>query len=129
MIYGPLWDFEYSIGIGWYDGERPNPNHTIFKHLFMDRLLEDPYFKSIVVEEWNSIRSVIKKDLLSFITEESNKISLSEKNNFKRWPILNSKISAGGIPLGSYEAELACDLSFLQAHIDWLDTEIQSWVL
>ena len=45
--------------------------------------------------------------------------------NFNRWPILKEQVSAGGIPLGSWENELECDMAFLESHIAWLDKEIQ----
>ena len=32
----PLWDFEWSIGIGWYYGERPNPEHGLIVHPYYD---------------------------------------------------------------------------------------------
>ena len=44
--------------------------------------------------------------------------------NFKRWDILDEKVSLGGIPLGSYEAELACDKQFMINRIEWLNSAI-----
>ena len=39
--------------------------------------------------------------------------------------LLTNRISVGGIPLGTYDAELACDVEFLKKRIEWLDAEIK----
>lgn len=56
--------------------------------------------------------------------EFAENISISQQMNFMRWPILNQQVSAGGIPLGSYESELACDKQFMVNRIEWLDSVI-----
>jgi len=56
LFMGPTWDFEWSLGIGWYDGARPRPadywvwNGNAF---YFDRLLQDPDFKALVKSVWN----------------------------------------------------------------------------
>ncbi len=126
---GPVWDFEWSIGIGWYDGERPNPDHTLVGKgntlPYFGIIIKDSAFMQNVKEKWDRIYPTLWEELRSFILEKASEIEVSQALNFARWPILKEKISAGGVPLGSWESELECDLSFLESHIEWLNRQIQ----
>ena len=52
---GPLWDFEWSLGIGWYDGiERPNPNHTLVDSCYFQQLSKNEFFV-------NNVRNIHNK--------------------------------------------------------------------
>lgn len=124
---GPVWDFEWSIGIGWYYDEKPNPNHDIsINHPYYSRLVHSTYFKETVKNEWNKVSKNIKNNLLTYIENEAKMIDKSQKLNFVRWDILNKMVSVDGIPLGSYEAELECTTTYLSTHIDWLSDYINS---
>ena len=125
---GPVWDFEWSLGIGWYDGPRPRDvNYWAQKdqYLYFKRLLEDEYFVNQLKNIWNNKKNYIKDNIFSFIDEKADEIEQSRILNFKRWNILNERISVGGIPLGSYESELTYDKEFLKKRIEWLDKEIE----
>lgn len=123
---GPVWDFEWSLGIGWYDGPRPrNVNYWAQKdQLYFSRLLEDEYFVNELKNVWNSKKGQIN-NIIDYIYRQSEEIKKSRELNFKKWNgLLTNRISVGGIPLGSYDAELACDVEFLKKRIDWLNNEI-----
>lgn len=125
---GPVWDFEWSIGIGWYEGARPRPaNYYVWNSnaFYYDRLLQDPAFKAQVRELWQSI-SVTDK-ILSYIDETTTLLEKSVELNFKRWDIMNYRVSVGGIPMGSYDKEVACDRQFFNNHINWLDEELSNY--
>lgn len=128
LSMGPVWDFEWSIGIGWYDGVRPRPaDYYVWQSnvFYYDRILQDPYFKAKVKELWNSI--AIKDNILQHIEETTQLIAKSQELNFKRWDIMNDRVSAGGIPMGSYENEVACDRQFFINHMNWLASEISNY--
>ncbi len=127
LKYGPMWDAEWSLGVGWYNGERPNPNHSLVNHLYYSRLINDPYFKSIVKEEWDAIKGSIETNLMNFIDQEAVSLSVSQEVNFTRWDIMNSVISVGGIPMGSYWKELKCDKDYLSAQLQYLTDLIATW--
>lgn len=124
LYMGPVWDFEWSIGIGWYNGARPNPNHRWIKPIYFERLMEDSHFSAKVKEIWKSELAGLETELLEYIEELREKLSKSQNVNFTRWNIMNSVVSVGGIPMGSYDAEVDCDKAFLSEHIRWLDTAI-----
>ncbi|MDR0575446.1 MAG: CotH kinase family protein [Tannerella sp.] len=129
LFMGPAWDFEWSIGIGWYEGVRPGPadyyvwNGNAF---YYDRLLQDPAFKTEVKNIWTNYQS-ISQDILNYIDETTKLIDKSQELNFKRWDILNIRVSVGGIPLGSFEKEVECDRRFFINHINWLNTEMAKY--
>lgn len=128
LAMGPVWDFEWSVGIGWYDGARPRPaNYYVWQTnvFYYDRLLQDPKFKAKVKELWNSL--AVTDDILQHIEETTQLIDKSQQLNFKRWDIMNTRVSVGGIPMGSYEKEVECDRQFFINHMNWLANEISNY--
>ena len=125
---GPVWDFEWSLGIGWYEGPRPRDvNYWVQKNeLYFARLLEDEYFVNELKNIWNNKKAQITSVLIDYINQQAALIKKSRELNFKKWnDLLTNRISVGGIPLGTYDAELACDVEFLKKRIEWLDAEIK----
>jgi len=128
LTMGPVWDFEWSIGIGWYEGMRPRPaDYYVWQSdvFYYDRLLQAPQFKAKVKELWNTIS--VTDDILQHMEEMAQLIGKSQKLNFKRWDIMNTRVSVGGIPMGSYEKEVECDRQFFINHMNWLAAEISNY--
>ena len=127
IVMGPVWDFEWSIGIGWYDGPRPRPaNYYVWnRDFYFDTLLKDPAFKKLIKEEWQKLD--VYDQLLNYFDETAKLLDKSQKFNFRRWDILNIRVSVGGRPLGSYEEEVACDRQFFINHYNWLNGEISRY--
>lgn len=127
LIIGPVWDFEWCFGIGWYYGSKPNPNHELYYYFdYYNRLLEDPYFVTVIQNLWTSIKDTIKDELMLFIDTKASMLDKSQELNFTKWDILNRQVSVEGVPLGSYEAEIDCLKAYLSSHIDWLNDTITS---
>lgn len=125
---GPVWDFEWSIGIGWYDGARPRPaNYYVWQsnEFYYDRLLADPQFRTKIKEMWNSLS--VTDDILNHIDQTTQLIAQSQELNFKRWDIMNQRVSVGGIPMGSYEKEVEVDRQFFINHMQWLAGEMANY--
>jgi len=128
LAMGPVWDFEWSIGIGWYDGPRPRPaNYYVWESdaFYFDRLLQDQQFKAKVKEMWGTLS--VTDGVLRHIDETAEYLSQSQALNFKRWDIMNTRVSVGGVPMGSYEKEVACDRQFFINHMNWLSSEIANY--
>jgi spore coat protein CotH len=126
LFMGPVWDFEWSMGIGWYDGVRPRPaNYPVWNGnaFYFDRLLQDPGFADEVKSEWKTYRS-LSTEILKHIDGLKQELAESQKLNFQRWDIMDQRISVGGIPMGSFEEEVECDIQFFNNHINWLETSI-----
>jgi hypothetical protein len=125
LFMGPVWDFEWSIGIGWYEGSRPRPaNYFVWESnaFYYDRLLQDAAFKEKVKAQWRQIN--VTQDILKYFEETKALLEKSQELNFQRWNILNTRVSVGGIPLGTYEKEVDCDRQFFINHLNWLETAI-----
>lgn len=125
ICMGPVWDFEWSLGIGWYYGDRPNPEHKMTVNTaYLRKLLENKAFRQRLKERWKEIWPDLTENLIGFMNETVRTIKYSRRLNFYRWWIMDQRISAGGMPLGSYEAEVECDETYLREHIRWLNEEI-----
>jgi hypothetical protein len=125
LLMGPVWDFEWSLGIGWYDGTRPRPaDYWAQTGWYFATLCTSDAFTETLQELWNQNKALIRQEILQFIDDTKDEIMKSQVMNFKRWDILNARISVGGIPLGSFDAEVVCDRQFFINHLDWLDTAI-----
>ncbi|MEA4994928.1 MAG: CotH kinase family protein [Petrimonas sp.] len=124
---GPVWDFEWSIGIGWYEGARPRPAkyYVWNSNLYYDRLLQDPAFKKEVKDMWQNIS--ITEGILKYIDDTKKLLDKSQELNFRRWNIMNERVSVGGVPLGSYDKEVECDRQFFINHVNWLNEEISKY--
>lgn len=130
LVMGPVWDFEWTIGIGWYNGERPRPaDYLCVNEWYFEKLLKEPDFIDELKSQWANLKQEnpnLAAVINSKMDEFAENISISQQMNFMRWPILNQQVSAGGIPLGSYESELACDKQFMVNRIEWLDSVINA---
>ncbi|MCM1322510.1 MAG: CotH kinase family protein [Bacteroides sp.] len=122
---GPVWDFEWSVGIGWYYGTRPKSadGYVLTKSYYFDRLITDPNFSEKIKTLWNKKYTEIQ-NLCKYLDEKAFEIAKSQRCNFARWPILDTQVSVGGIPLGSYESELECDKQYLANRISWISSHI-----
>jgi hypothetical protein len=125
VCMGPVWDFEWSLGIGWYAGARPRPaGYWVQNGWYFAKLLESPAFTGKVKELWNTYKFQMTVGGLAYFVAAKAEIADSQSLNFRRWDILNTRVSVGGIPLGSFDAEVECDRQFFINHINWLDTAI-----
>ena len=129
LSMGPVWDFEWSMGIGWYEGSRPRPPEyfVCYMDFYNHRLLQDAVFANQVKQMWEKYHNNVSSALLQHITDVQNEIMQSQKLNFERWDILNIRVSVGGIPLGSFENEVECDRQFFINRMNWLGTVLYNF--
>ena len=122
LALGPLWDFDWSLGSGYYDGEeRPNPNHHLVATQYFRRLSADSLFMAEVMRLHRKYGPRVREGVMRYYDELSGLLRKSQALNFERWPILNERISIGAWPLGSWEKEVACDRQFFIDHYNYLD--------
>ena len=122
LALGPLWDFDWSLGSGYYDGEeRPNPNHHLVATQYFRRLSADSLFMAEVIRLHRQYGKKVREGVMRYYDELSDLLRKSQALNFERWPILNQRISIGAWPLGSWEKEVACDRQFFIDHYNYLD--------
>jgi hypothetical protein len=127
LLMGPVWDLEYSLGIGWYYGSRPRPaDYWVLESWdwYFAKLINGNIFTDKLQDLWDQNKVLVREEIMQFIDDTKDEIMESQVMNFRRWDIMNIQVGVGGIPLGSFDAEVACDRQFFINHMDWLDTAI-----
>ena len=123
----PVWDFEWSMGIGWNFTGPADPNVLVQRDIYFSRLFQDPYFAKLVSEYYTKARKELIPKLFAFINESAQEIEVSQMYNFKRWNIINTTVSVEAITLGSWANEVQYIKAFLNKRLTSLDKQLASW--
>ena len=122
---GPLWDFDLSSGNAYYDdiadprGWRIRTKSEWFAHLF-----QDPVFRLRAYNRWKAVRATQIDTLLTFIDQTAVALDASQRENFKRWTILNQYVWPNAQVAGSYAGEVTFLKDFLRTRIRWIDRNL-----
>ncbi len=132
----PFWDAEWTFGLalgdeintGWAQvPTKPRIDAEVWSNRkYFDYLLRDPAFFEEVEQQFQILKAQ-KSDIIATIKAKAESIRTAQKNNFKRWPILDEYVGAGLIALGSWDAELAYTLSFFEQRMAWMDEWLKSY--
>lgn len=101
----PAWDAEWSLGLayrpeaygGWVrypDGEPDNDDIFWSRGKYLAQLFRDPYFVSIVKEEWAKLKPRIPQ-VRAAVSRVREQIDYSRRDNFKRWDIIRPDYHPG----------------------------------
>lgn len=126
LYFGPLWDFDITIGnvnydfadltIGWQI--RPSPWFT--------RLWQDPNFVQRVKLRWQQIRNDgTLAGWRQHILARWDYMSVEQRRNFERWPILTTWVWPNRIVPGSYDGEMVALQEWLTLRINALDEQLR----
>ena len=126
MGMSPVWDFEWSLGIGWNYTAPARHDELVQRAMYFDRLIQDPYFADLLRKHWNTLKGKLP-ELYDYINETAQKISLSQEANFTKWNIINTPVAVEVITLGTWENEVQYAKDFLTRRTEWFDTAIQTW--
>lgn len=137
---GPIWDFDIAFGSdnGFCDGMN---NHAwVFQYnqycsgdmwlvpFWWKRLLSDETFKSKLIVRWKTLRQTQLSDNQLDRTIDSFAKQITESGmvarNFERWDILHERITPNSTK-GSHEKEITRMKSWLKAHAEWMDENIE----
>jgi hypothetical protein len=126
LHFGPLWDFDITLGNVNYDGADATAGWQIRPAPWFTRLWQDPAFERRVKTRWQQLRSdgTIAAWRQSILTRWDY-MSVEQRRNFERWPILNTWVWPNRIVPGSYDGEMAALQEWLAARISWLDTQLR----
>jgi hypothetical protein len=92
--------------------------------LWINMLMKDKVFRNKVRKRWNEIYN--KLEMAPFIDDLANKLSISQKKNFTKWPILTEKIYLNFQVAGSYEGEINYLKNYLNNRIIWLNSQFNN---
>lgn len=123
---GPIWDFDMSLGnVTFNDNDQP-AGWWIHSQAWFEQLFTDDYFKQLSRDKWQQIRSSL--DILNTqIDAMAAYLDQSQKENFKKWNIMNVAIpNANSQVAGSYAGEIDFLKSWLSQRIAWIDANLNT---
>lgn len=134
---GPVWDFDLAFE----NDNRTYPinNKTCYIYQWvnsssagtMDVLVErivvnDTRTAGDLLEMWSATRAngMSGESLCGFVDKWAAEMDASQRLNFMRWDILNTKVHENPQASGSYEGEVAWVKNYLRERIAWMDNKI-----
>lgn len=134
---GPVWDFDLAFE----NDNRTYPinNKTCYIYQWvnsssagtMDVLVErivvnDTRTAGDLLEMWSATRAngLSGESLCDFVDKWAAEMDASQRLNFMRWDILNTKVHENPQASGSYEGEVAWVKNYLRERIAWMDNKI-----
>ena len=133
--FGPVWDFDlaYENDIRTY----PINNKSQWVYEFgsaangfrdiVNRLLSDDTFVSRLKAVYSEYRNkgILSKDaLLQVVDNYASEIEQSQRLNFTRWNILNTRVHQNPQTYGSYAGEVNNVKKYISNRIDWIDKKL-----
>ena len=94
---------------------------------FVSRLLSDTGADQMLKQLWKDARKeglLDEKTLVEWVDSMAQDINASQRLNFIRWPILNSKVHQNVSALGSFDAEVDVLRNYIPARLSWIDNYI-----
>ena len=102
MCFGPMWDYDYHTFTLYGDFEYGNTtwNNTENQRLYQWEIMKmtnksgsyyfsdlkrNPEFKALLIERWNTLKVVWKRDFENYVDEVVEKIRVSESYNNNLW--------------------------------------------
>lgn len=136
---GPIWDFNLAFGndgrsnsSGWmYQYNQNYPGDLWLIHFWWEKLLQDPYFRSVIKERWllhtsgrlgiGNVTNIIEQwaDYL--------KSNGAVERNYNRWPVLGQALPFNSFVGQTYEDEIAYLITWTAQRHLWMNQEIRSW--
>ena len=132
FIVSPCWDFDlafdndkriYPVN-GRSDWAYTSGSSAPNMRSFVSRILSDKGAKQRISEIWTDMRDrglFTPESFIAYVDSTAQVLDASQKLNFIRWPILNSKVHQNVSALGSYEAEVEVLRNYFRERIDWID--------
>ncbi|MDR1319259.1 MAG: CotH kinase family protein [Treponema sp.] len=114
---GPLWDFDWAFGytddrnIYFIDPEKRNQIHPFFKRFF-----DDPAFRELYKERWNSHYTEVA-GMESFIGNMATRLDKSQKANYAVWKWYTRV---------NYTSEITKMKAYWHTRVAYLNTEINA---
>jgi len=126
LYFGPLWDYDITIGNVNYDNADNTAGWHIARAPWFARLMQDPAFVQRVKLRWQEIRNngTLTEWRKQIITRWDY-MSAEQRRNFVRWPILAMWVWPNRVVPGSYDGEMAALQEWLSARTNWMDEQLK----
>lgn len=119
---GPVWDFDISSGNTNYQDPSPSKFWIRDSTWFGDMFHENDSFMNLVKARWQELYAAELATLPDYIAETARYIDASQRDNFKKWEILNEDIWPNYDVFGSYEKEVEYLTSWMQKRLEFLNS-------
>lgn len=134
---GPCWDFDIAFENDYRTYPINKKTDYVYRSggssagqmkSFVDRIIvSDSKAKSALKAMWTDLRSsgaISAEVLVDFINSRKDEVYDSQKLNFYRWDILNTKVHMNPKTYGSFTGEVNNLIDYIKNRIDWLDKKI-----
>jgi hypothetical protein len=143
LFFGPIWDFDLSMGNAGYNGVdktngwhiRSNSSDSNITHdsretnaIWFSQFLKDPAFQAKLKARWNTLKSEGKLEyVLQYAQARATWLDKQQKKNYQLWSITDvaswiNHGTHGGT--GSYNAEVAELIRWQRARTEWIDKQL-----
>jgi hypothetical protein len=124
LFFGPVWDFDLSIGNADFFGAGDPTGWRTRSGAWFNRMFQDPAFAAAVRTRWKTLRSNgTINSVFATIDRRAAFYSQVQTQNFVRWPILNQTIPLIRASNGSYPTQVATIKTWLLQRRDWMDAQ------
>lgn len=132
FVVAPCWDFDlafdndqriYPVN-GRSDWAYTGGSAAGSMKSFVSRVLSDKTAKQRLVDIWSDMRDrglFTPESFIAYVDSTAQVLDASQKLNFIRWPILNSRVHQNVSALGSYDAEVEVLRKYFRERIAWID--------
>ena len=136
MYTGPVWDFDLAF-------ENDNRTYPVcnkrdyiyrsggscagtLRQLVDIFVLQNAESQRMLLDIWDRARhaDLTEEHLVAFIDQMEEELEVSQKLNFMRWPILNTKVHMNPKTWGSYKAEVENVRRFMKERLTWMDKRL-----
>ena len=119
---GPVWDGEWSVGIGW-DNLKPveYDRDITYRYAYYPIMMRNPYFASEVKRIFLENKDHIKTEIIDYINEMYEYLYVSQQRNFDKWPIMNTVVSVNYTTNGTWDNEIQFLKSYLLKRLEWAE--------
>jgi CotH kinase protein len=126
LYFGPLWDYDITLGNVNYGGADVTVGWQIRGAPWFTRLWQDPNFVQRVKLRWQQIRNDgTLSSWRSHLLSRWDYMSVEQRRNFERWPILSTWVWPNRVVTGSYDGEMAAMQEWLTQRTAWLDDALK----
>lgn len=130
LTFGPVWDFDLSIGNVDFlsdtglDAGSPEDWYVRYASWFA-RMFQDPAFEAKVKVRWGQLKaSGVLEDTFTYIDKQSRWLSKVQVKNYQLWDTLGTYVWPNRVVTGSYEGEVAAMKAWLRARTNWMDAQL-----
>ncbi|NJO69574.1 MAG: T9SS type A sorting domain-containing protein, partial [Bacteroidetes bacterium] len=136
IVAGPLWD--YNLGFGnadYYDGASVTGWFYNSSYLsgdywqvpfWWERFLQDPFYRQVMAERYNSFRqNILKTETIhTYIDSFVNVLQQAQVRNYQKWPILGTYTWPNPFIGATYQQEIDYMKTWISDRLNWMDVNI-----